>query len=70
LFADFFFPHGNLLVEINGSIHEGEYRVARDKMRYQLMKDLGFNIKTYTAKEVIANPDLIALEIKSLVFAQ
>jgi very-short-patch-repair endonuclease len=53
--VDFFCREARLIVEVDGSAHEGE-RVGRDERRDAFLKKLGFSILRVPAPEIIRDP--------------
>ena len=60
-YVDFYFELGGLVVEVDGSSHEG--REEEDYRRSLTIRSLGYEVARVTADDVMANPDRVAAKI-------
>lgn len=58
LMADFYFPQWDLIVEVDGSVHEWESTKEKDRMKDNYFKRTGKKFLRLSAKEVIKNTEL------------
>lgn len=65
--ADFFCKEANLVIEIDGKIHENQKEY--DEAREYVLKHYGFNIVRFTNTNVLKNTEDILNEIKELLIA-
>ncbi len=56
--ADFFFFEKKLIVEIDGSVHKAQ--VEYDRIREDILKDMGYSIVRFSNEDVLKNWDKVA----------
>jgi leucyl-tRNA synthetase len=62
--ADFFCLPKELIIEVDGSIHELEEQKEYDKARENILKDYGYHILRFTNEEVLGNIEEVIKKIK------
>lgn len=60
-FADFCFEFKHLVVELDGSSHNG--RAGRDRKRTKGIKELGYNVIRFSNELVFKHPDVVVKKI-------
>ncbi len=61
--VDFYCPKANLIIEVDGLVHDVADVAARDERCSQWLSSFGLEILRVAASEVMADPDEIALGI-------
>jgi very-short-patch-repair endonuclease len=64
--ADFFCAQYNLVIEVDGCIHETEEQKARDAHRKKVFESIGLREVRFTNKEVFENSDSVKKRILDL----
>lgn len=65
--ADFFCDKLNLIIEIDGGIHQIEEVEERDIAREKVLKEFGFTILRFTNNDIIYNIDFILNKIELFI---
>jgi UDP-N-acetylmuramate-alanine ligase len=63
--VDFVCLKEKLIVEVDGGCHNEPEAAEYDKIRTQILNDLGFKVIRFTNEEVIGNPDDVLSKIKN-----
>lgn len=66
--VDFYFRSKNLVIEVDGSIHDTEKQKKKDIKRDAFLKSCGFNILRFTNDEVLNDIDLCISKISSIKY--
>ena len=62
--ADFICIEKNVIIEVDGGIHETKEQKEHDKFRTEILNNNGFLVIRFTNKEVLENPYEVAKKIK------
>ena len=62
--ADFICIEKNVIIEVDGGIHETKEQKEQDKFRTEILNNNGFLVIRFTNKEVLENPYEVAKKIK------
>lgn len=65
--VDFAFPNEMVVIEVNGPYHESFEQTERDKKRWFVLHNDGWQVKSYRAKSVYEHSDFIAVKIAELL---
>jgi len=63
--ADFYCHEHQLIVEVDGSIHEQQ--VEYDEIRQKILAEIGFRVIRFTNKEVLTNWEKVRRELQSIL---
>jgi len=63
--VDFICIAKKLIVEVDGKYHNSKEQQEADKMRTQILEELGFKVIRFTNEEVLADIDAVLLKIKN-----
>jgi len=63
--VDFYCQRANLVIEIDGGVHQEEEQNERDENRTYELKNLGLTIIRFSNKDVISNLDKVLNEIEN-----
>lgn len=63
--ADFYIPSWGLVIEVDGSAHDGAAASARDKKRDSDLSRLGFNVLRVTNDDVLNRPKSVMRRIRA-----
>ncbi len=66
--VDFFFPERNIIVEADGSQHEGFDCKEDDRKRDIALIKLGYNVIRFKSNQIINNIDWVSKEIQKVLF--
>ncbi len=70
VFADFLWPGLGLVGEVDGAVkYEDPRAYVREKEREQQLRDLGYRIVRWLAKEIMTRPDLVVARIERALAA-
>jgi very-short-patch-repair endonuclease len=61
--VDFYCPSAKHIIELDGSQHDGEKGLRKDKVREQYLMGLGFQVIRFPSTEVFGNIDGIVSDI-------
>ena len=61
--VDFYCPAGNLIVEVDGPIHETQQ--DHDRARQELLEGCGYRVVRFTAREVESNLQMVIHKIEA-----
>lgn len=62
--ADFYIPELQLVIEIDGSIHEEMEQKTYDQERNEYMRELGFTVLRFTNKEIESDLEAVIAAIQ------
>jgi very-short-patch-repair endonuclease len=62
--ADFYCPHGKLVIEIDGNQHFSNQAAEYDKERSNYLKSIGQRILRFTNQEALTNIDKVIFTIR------
>ncbi len=62
--VDFCAPRYRLIVEVDGSIHDGEPVKFRDEQRDKILVDNGYRVLHFSAREVLKDIDEVVSRIR------
>ena len=64
-YADFCCPAADLIVELDGPIHEQQ--IERDALRTEILEALGYDVLRFTNDALFRNPSAIVAKIRDAV---
>ena len=64
-YADFCCPVADLVVELDGPIHEQQ--TERDAVRTEILEALGYHVLRFTNLELLRNPSAVVAKIRDAV---
>jgi very-short-patch-repair endonuclease len=68
--VDFYCPHANLVIEIDGSQHYEEDAIEYDKRRTAYLECLGLTVMRFTNKDIYSNFDGVCQVIEQTILSQ
>ena len=67
---DFYCPHANLVIELDGSQHYEEDAIEYDKRRTAYLEGLGLIVIRFTNKDIDSNFDGVCQVIEQTILSQ
>jgi very-short-patch-repair endonuclease len=64
--VDFFCSSAQLVIEVDGAVHDGADAERRDRLREDYLRSCGLDVIRVAARDVLANADEVAASIVSL----
>ena len=62
--VDFYCPGEKLIIELDGSVHDTEERVALDRIRQEYLEALGFTVLRFRNEEVFQATQVVLAKIR------
>lgn len=61
--VDFYCPRARLIVEVDGGQHYGPEEMARDRVRDERLRNLGFDVLRFSDRDVLAERESVLEKI-------
>lgn len=65
--ADFICLEKQLIIEVDGEYHASESQMKEDKMRTEIIEQMGFSVLRFTNGEVLNEPEKVISKIKTKI---
>ncbi|MEQ9092420.1 MAG: endonuclease domain-containing protein [Balneola sp.] len=65
--ADFMCQKLNLIIEVDGSSHDGKEAIIGDRQRQRRLEEIGFTVIRFTNEDVLTNMDSVRIIIASTI---
>ena len=65
--VDFYCKEKNIIIEIDGPLHEDEQRKIKDNIRQNYLENKGYRVLRFKDKELSVNYDIILNKIKMFI---
>ena len=66
--ADFICLEAKLIIEVDGAYHNEPQQQVNDRVRTDILSDMGFKVIRFTNEEVLSNPKSVLRTIKEELY--